>query len=88
MQPGQTAPSDSVLDGKVGNLMHLMEARSHRITINAFDSDDRGVCTGPYAPHVQVGNARIPRPFDEFADFLFEMTFMRVEQNARGVTHQ
>lgn len=68
--------------------MHLMEAGSYRIAINAFDRDDSGVCAGPYAPHVQVGNACIPRPFDEFADFLFEMTFMRVEQNARRVTHQ
>jgi hypothetical protein len=82
------APSDPVLDGEVSDLMDLMEARPHGIAIDTFNRDDRGMLTGPYAPHVKIGDPGIPGAIDKLADFLFEMAFVGVEQNARRVTHK
>ncbi len=82
------APSDPVLDGEVSDLMDLMEAGPHRITINAFDRHDSGVRPWSDAPNVEIRNPGIPWAFDKLADFIFEMALMRVEQNARCVAHQ
>ena len=79
--------SNPVLNREVSDLVHLVETGPHSIAVDAFDRNDRRVRAGTYAPDMKVGDPGISRSFDKFTDFLFEMAFMRVEQNARRVTH-